>query len=27
MDYYPGRHALTAVDFTDALEPLLVGSQ
>ena len=27
MDYYLGRRALTAIDFADALDPLLVGSQ
>lgn len=27
MDYYLGRRALTAIDVTDALEPLVRGSQ
>jgi integrase len=27
MDYYLGRHALTTIDLTDALEPLVRGSQ
>jgi len=27
MDYYLGRRALTAIDFADALEPLIAAGE